>query len=152
MSLKNFTLSIAFLMLISCNKNAVEKIQPLTAHDIELKSLPLIQIKGYLLGKWKLIYAFGGISGHVQIDYPDSYVDFSTVDFISWTRDGAAFAQSPLTWVPTKDIFAVNTNVMQFKNLKSELYTWGAERIRNDTLVLYDNDYDGFRYFLVKKQ
>lgn len=108
-----------------------------------LKDQPLDIIRSAISGKWQLHYSYGGITGHIRMDYPNSFIDFGSGDSVSRTRDGVLYEQTPITWIKVVDLLGDSAYIIK-------PYGWGVWGIRNDTLSLYDNSPDGMSHFLTR--
>lgn len=120
--------------------------------NIVLYNKPLNTIKKYILGKWKFMYAKGGISSNTTYFCDTCFIEFTsdnkiisnsiviTTDTttIQWVRDFGTYTNNELTYL------------MTFKDVQGVPWVWVIERIINDTLIYHDNSSDAIFYHYIK--
>jgi len=122
--------------------------------NIVLYDKPLETIQRYIHGKWKLVYAQGGICSTTKQECDNFFIEF-TLDnkFISNTF---AITTDTTTIVWIKDISILtnkdSTYLMTCKDKEGVPWNYIIERIYNDTLIYRDNSVDAVSYHFIKSK
>jgi len=151
MRFKPFTflgILICATLILSCHK---DKFTPI---NITLYDKPLETIQHYIHGKWKLVYAKGGICS-TCIDYCNNCSVEFTMDnkFISNTY-AITSDTTTIQWIRDMGIYTNNdsTYLMTFKDKQGVPWVYVIERIYNDTLIYHDNSVDAMFYHFIKSK
>ncbi|MES2332633.1 MAG: hypothetical protein V4539_23700 [Bacteroidota bacterium] len=118
--------------------------------NIDLHGQPLALIQQYLKGNWKLNFTKGGICGVCMTNYPSYFWNFSEGDKIQLVYNNNIVTDTVITWVYRKDVFGVNSYVMDFTDRRDYPNGYVVSKIKNDTLILYDDASDPAGYYLTK--
>jgi hypothetical protein len=136
-------LLILTILLSQCRKEPGLNV---TLYD---KTVP--EIKSYIAGKWKVNFATGGIANQGQKFY-NTYIEFrfKTTDSMFYFKDNIVLVNSPIVWRKVRDIFrrTDSTYIAEYTYGTGGTLGYGIERIKNDTLLIYDPGPDGFTYYL----
>ena len=136
----------------SCNHDEPEPKPKDSAISIMLYNKPLDTIQHYTKGKWKLVYAKGGICGTCLHFCDNCYVEFTSNNkFISntfaitndtttihWVRDIG-------TWINND-----STYLMTIRDKDDVPWVYVIDQIYNDTLIYHDNSDDAVFYHFIK--
>ena len=106
---------------------------------------PLPVIQKCVEGKWRLQYKIGGLIHQKIIDSLDNYM-YIYNDRIVMGHNQRVIIDSPITWEKMKSIYGYDT---YFLNSNHEISFFFLE-IKNDTLVVEENAYDGYLYNYTK--
>jgi hypothetical protein len=134
---------ISILLLILSSFIQCEKYEPI---NNVLYDKPLEVIQKYILGKWKLAYAKGGIA------YEKIYCDSCIIEFTSDNRYLFRYNDSP---------YLINVTINWRRGyscaVRDSTWLWDyggisyvIDRIYNDTLIYASEFADGYSYHLVK--
>lgn len=126
-----------------------------TRLTITLYDKPLATIQSYAKGKWKLNYAYGGLTGNIKQNYSNTYMEFkfAQIDSFYYTENGTIKINSPIEWRRIKDFFGRvdSTYFMGFHYNGNRPYGYSFRNIQNDTLIIEENAPDGFAYWLTRQ-
>ena len=142
-------LAICFFFM-QCKKNP-EGLRVTEGLSVTLYDKSVPQIKSYIGGKWKVNFATGGIANQGQkFSNTDIEFRFQTIDSIFYIQKSLVLANSPITWTKIRDFIGrVDSNyISEFMLRGGGYYGFGFERIKNDTLLIYDPGPDGYTYYL----
>lgn len=133
-------LFLSLFCFLQCKKEKV----PL---NISLYDKPLTTIQSYIQGKWRLHYIEGGICACTyQLDTANISLSIAPRR-ITFFKNNAIDLDTTLTWSFSN---YASTYLMSWYDQRGYPYNRGANRIQNDTLVLYDPGPDGFSYYYTK--
>lgn len=119
--------------------------------NIILHDKPLYVIRANIQGQWKLLYVQGGFSSGTFPAKNNPYLKI-TDDHIIAGNDFGVTLDSMIVWRRDTDIFNQYTYLMGTSGptgYPGLIYTI-VDRIKNDTLILVDNAYDGFSYYYLR--
>lgn len=142
-----FLLFFSLYLLGSCSKDSTELSKADTKLSIVLYNKPLDTITSYVNGKWQLRYYSGGwLSGYiVQRDRYEELWTFSNGKIIQ-SLHNRIVVDATISWYRTKDVFGDSTYLLNFDDSNGPGNTYVVDRIFNDTLILFDNATDPFKY------
>ena len=140
---KNFFLIALLFSTTQCKKN-----DNADSLNIVLYDKPLDVIQANITGNWKLQYMAGGLMYQKIVDKVGSYM-ILTPDHITLGNKTGVTTDSPIIWERKKNSFVPDSTYLLRYN-----YFWLDNQmisdimiiyeIKNDTLVVGDNCYDGF--------
>lgn len=142
-----YFLFFSFFLACSCSKENADLIKNDTKVSIVLYNKPLDTIQTYINGKWQLRYYSGGWCSGCVVQR-DNYEDY-------WTFNGEKITQSlknrvvvdtTIYWYRMKDVFGDSTYLLNFDDRNGLWNTYVVDKIFNDTLILFDNATDPFKY------
>ena len=134
-------------LINSCKKDTAPK-------NITLHDQPLSVIQEYIQGNWKLQNTKGGFCG-TCIFYPtDStynfYLNLNTLR-IKFRNAHFKTLDTTINWLYVPDIvLGDSTYTLNFSDSSGIPFTFAANRIYNDTLVLYQPNPDGQSFYYIK--
>lgn len=134
-------------MLAGCKK-------PNDPINIRLKGKSLSVIKRTIRGDWQLHYAYGGFTGHYRKDFNNSFICFKKSDTIIWLDSTWKRVDTEIHWTRILDFVEQNPDsvfLMSFHDTYGYPYSWIVDGIYNDTLLIYQDAYDGMIYHLTRK-
>ena len=142
-----FLLFFSLSLLGSCSKDSTAISKADTNLSIVLYNKPLDTITSYLNGTWQLRYYSGGLlAGYiVQRDRYEEFWSFSNGKIIQ-SLHNRIVADATISWYRTKDVFGDSTYLLNFGDTNGSGNTYVVDRIFNDTLILFDNATDPFKY------
>ncbi len=142
--MKIFIFLIFVCFLLNCDNQTLEY-----SCNSKLKDKPLSQIRNCLQGKWKYVYATGGLTGNAKFYYNDCcFIEFKSSDSLIITNTSTV-RRSKIEWLEITDQFNERTFQMKYP-YNQGYYTRGVWGIQNDTLTLYDIANDGYGYILAR--
>jgi len=144
-------LFVIAVTIISIAIGSCDKIHSVPApHNIDLSTKPLNEVKAILNGKWQLHYMQGGFCGTCQYKRNNEFYTFSDASsHINWIIDKTVWADTSITWFQQEWINK-QINVMEFFANDQYMHHLSPDRIKNDTLVMYEPGYDGMSYYFTK--
>ena len=139
----------ACLLFMLCAEQCNKDSEPL---NINLHDQPLSVIQSYTQGSWKLQYQKSGYCGGCII-YAHSntfnlYMDLDSERVIFKSQDEVTI-DTPITWTYL-NVFYDSTYVFNFSDPQGIPYSFGAQGIYNDTLMLYQPTPDGTVFYYTK--
>ncbi len=123
-----------------------------TPVNIVLYNQPLPVIQKYITGNWSLKYIEGGFMYQKFIEKNNSYIKLTPTHVIMGDNLRGVTVDTTIIWVNTTDMFNQQTYLLSFYwkgNVFPEDYV--VDQIKNDTLIIIDNAYDGYYYYYVKQ-
>lgn len=142
-----YFLLFGFFLACSCSKENPDLTNQDSKLSIVLYNKPLDTIKAYTNGKWQLRYFSGGWCPGCIVQR-DSYEEL-------WTFANGKLIQSItnqivedtiIDWYRMKDVFGDSTYLLNFESRKGYWNSYVVDKIFNDTLILFDNATDPFKY------
>jgi hypothetical protein len=149
-TLTALTLSCSILLAsLSCKKDGI-----FNSSDVKIiGQQSLTATKKTIRGKWKMHYRYGGFSGVTKVIFPDTYLDFTTTNFLVRLDSNIQTIASPLHYT-FQNVFVADysTYVIQIDNpnnmMSEQLFAYAT---KGDTLILAETHTETEMYFLTKK-
>jgi hypothetical protein len=140
--MKNIALIISISAVILCSITQCKKHEPV---NITLYNQPLEVIQKYIQGRWKFVYAKGGIAGN-NVFYCDSCFVVFTSDnrYLTQFNDGPYLKNRPITW----ERGSYDGDSTWLMNFGGPDYV--IDKIYYDTLIYHENMADCSYYHLIK--
>ena len=109
-------------------------------------------IEKYIQGKWRLVYAKGGICSICTFPCNDCYVQFTSDNRINSTGFYTTSDTTSIHWIKDKGLYLMgdSTYLLSFTDSKGGPWLLVVDQIYYDTLILYDNAYDRMFYYHVR--
>lgn len=138
------------LILISLQFIQCEKSQNRT--NVILYNKSLIDIQHNIYGKWKMVYAKGGICATCIQNIDSSIWWFTNDNKIVKHLNGIDILDTALIWNKELGTYTNgdSTYVMSFYDKYGYPNNFVVDRIRNDTLILHDFSSDAVFYYFTK--
>ncbi len=152
MKRKTFSFCYLFLLILilSCFTQCKKEDTPT---NIILYNKPLKTIQSYIKGKWKLVYAKGGICGTCLHYCDNCYVEFTSNNKVLVPDgDGTYLTDTIIEWVRDIGTYTNNdsTYLMKFYDKYGYPNIYVIEQIKHDTLIYHDNSSDAVFYHFIK--
>lgn len=139
----------AFVLLILCTELCSKDSEPL---NINLHDQSLSVIQSYTQGSWKLQYQRSGYCGGCIIYAHNNtfnlYMDLDS-ERVKFRSQDEVTIDTPITWTYV-NLFYDSTYVFNFSDPQGIPYSFGAQGIYNDTLLLYQPSPDGTTFYYTK--
>ena len=117
-----------------------------------LRDKSLKQIKYCITGYWQMHYLEGGVF-NIREELTNSFVDFKSNDSIYYIDQGQLTVQDKMEWKKVEDGITLDSTYSPFfQDWRDYPYNWVIYRIKEDTLIFYENGIDGFIYHLTLKK
>ena len=137
---------ILMLAFGSCKKKYSNQTE--TIVYLRNKSLP--EIKGEVLGNWKIHYSYGGITGNRKTPMANSFFRVKANDSIYLTLENVNYANDIATFERQNTAFGYSAYMMNFTSLGGTPYSWIIDYKIKDTLILVDNFPNAQGYYMTK--
>lgn len=122
-----------------------------TPSNIVLYNKPLPVIQCAIRGKWKLVYAKGGIASNNVQYFDDIFWRFYQDNKIMEFYNDTITLNTTIYWHKELGSYAGNTTfIMKFFDKYGYPNIFVVDRIVNDTLILHDNAFDAVFYHFIK--
>jgi hypothetical protein len=148
MQLKTILIIGGCLVFICCFIQCKGDSEPV---NIVLYNQPLSVIQKSIKGSWSLKYIYGGISPQKITEKNKAYMILAPNHITLGDDVSGTTADTTIVWVNSTNIFNQQTYLMSFQwegNIFPEYKI--VDQIKNDTLIIIDNAYDGYSYYYVK--
>jgi hypothetical protein len=146
---KNYLINILVLFIFTFITQC--KTDEVTPSNIILYNKPLKTIQQCINGKWKLEYSYGGLLSHKYIETHNSYMTINSDHIIMGDDSRGVVVDTTIIWKREKDVYNDYTYLMGFS---WSGYLWPeyqiVDQIKNDTLIIKENGYDGYDYYYTK--
>lgn len=120
--------------------------------NISLHDTSLSVIQKYIQGNWKLQYEEGGICGNCTFYPTDKTFNLNmalTPERIKLRNANFETLDTTITWSYV-NIFGDSTYALNFRDSAGIPFTFAADGIYNDTLLLYQPGPDGMSFYYIK--
>lgn len=131
-----------------CKKERTKK----PGEIVYLRDKSLSEIKSEVLGNWKIHYRYGGISGNIKTQLPNSYFKVLANDSVYLTFNNILFAKDKAIFNRTATIFNYSAYTINFAGVTGGFYSWIVDYKMKDTLVLVDNATNPDGYSMTRVQ
>jgi preprotein translocase subunit YajC len=131
--------------LSSCKRSGVA-----VSGTISLRDKSHAEIKSTLIGNWKIHYGYGGITGDIYTPTPDSYFKVKANDSVYLTLNNSLVAANSATFTRLNTAFGYDAWAIEFNAFGGFPYSWLAEMLKSDSLVLNDNYINGSAYVMTR--
>jgi len=125
---------------------------PRTPINIVLYDKPLDTIRHYIQGRWKLVYAKGGICGTCVQHCVNCSIEFTSNNKVISHSIEITTDTTTIHWVRDIGTYTNNdsTYLMTFKDIQGVPWNFVIEQIYYDTLIYHDNSSDAVFYHCLK--
>ena len=148
--MKNLTTILFLCFIIEITVPGCKK-EKYTPTNIVLYDKPLETIQLYIQGKWKLQYAYGGLSTHKYIDRYNSYMILSSDHIIIGNDSTGIVVDTNITWVRAEIGYTDSTYLLSY-SWKGYLWPehYVVDQIKCDTLMIREYVSDSYTYYYTK--
>lgn len=119
---------------------------------VYLRDKPLNEIKSEVLGNWKIHYSYGGFTGNIKTQMPNSFFRVLSNDSIYLTFYNSLYAADKAIFTRTQTTFGYSAWIIEFKTFGGLSDSWIIDYTKGDTLVLVGNYSDPDAYIMSKSQ